>query len=110
MSSAWKIFWTPSRRSKKTRKGRSEFDADERTQVWVVYHLEILGEAANNLSTEVREAHPEIPWAKMIGMRNILAHRYFGIDRDIVWQVVERDLPEIKPAVERVYRKMVGGI
>jgi len=90
--------------------GRAAFDADERTQVWVVYHLEILGEAANNVSEKVQHAQSEIPWGKIIGMRNVLAHRYFGIDLDIVWQMVERDLPLIKPKVETLVRKLLGGV
>ena len=91
-----------------THEGRDAFNADERTQVWVVYHLEILGEAANNISAEILQAHPEIPWSKIIGMRNVLAHQYFGIDLDIVWQVIERDLPQIKPNIEDILKKLLG--
>ena len=90
--------------------GRAALEHDERTQVWIVYHLEILGEAANHISREIQQAHPEIPWGKIIGMRNILAHQYFGIDLDLVWKAVEQDLPIIKPAIERLYRKVVGGV
>lgn len=91
-----------------THEGQDAFVADERTQVWVVYHLEILGEAANNISAEIIQAHPEIPWNKIIGMRNVLAHQYFGIDLEIVWQVVERDLPQIKPNIENILKKLLG--
>ncbi len=90
--------------------GRGVFDIDDRTQVWVVHHLEILGEAANNISSETQKAHPEIYWSKIIGMRNVLAHQYFGIDLDIVWQVVEFDLPLIKPKIETLLRQLMGGI
>lgn len=92
---------------KYSREGRTAVEADERTQVWIVYHLEILGEAANNISRAVQKAHPEIPWGKIIGMRNILAHQYFGIDVDLVWKAVEQDLPGLRPAIEHIYRELV---
>ncbi|MEN6611233.1 MAG: HepT-like ribonuclease domain-containing protein [Methanoregulaceae archaeon] len=62
-------------------------------QVWVIHHLEILGEAARGISPEFRKGHPDITWSDIIGMRNVLVHHYFGIDRDAVWKVVEHDLP-----------------
>lgn len=73
-----------------------------RTSAWL--------EAANNISAEIQKAHPEIPWSKIIGMRNVLAHQYFGIDLDIVWQVVELDLPQIKLKIETVLRKLIGSV
>jgi uncharacterized protein with HEPN domain len=75
------------------RDGRAAFEADERTQVWMVHHIQIIGEAARALSEDFRSEHPEIPWAQIVGMRHILVHDYFGIDLDEVWSVVERDLP-----------------
>ncbi len=77
-------------------KGREAFEEDELIQTWVVHHLEIIGEAASRLGAGFRTVHPEVPWAQIIAMRNVLAHEYFGIDPDEVWQVVERDLPELK--------------
>jgi uncharacterized protein with HEPN domain len=79
--------------TKYTSQGRVVFDESELVQTWVVHHLEIIGEAARSISPEFKDVHPEIPWKQISGMRNILIHIYFGIDRDIVWAVVERDLP-----------------
>ena len=59
------------------------------------HHLQIIGEAASKLSEEFRDAHREIAWPQIVAMRNVIAHEYFGIDLDTVWQVVERDLPEL---------------
>lgn len=73
---------------------------NELVQVWIIYHLQVIGEAARALSDEIREAHPDVPWAQIIGMRNILAHRYFGIDEDIVWTAVANDLPDLKQKVK----------
>jgi uncharacterized protein with HEPN domain len=74
-------------------RGAVAFRKDELIQTWVLHHIQILGEAAAKLSDEFQEKHPEIPWFKIIGMRNILVHDYFSIDIEAVWSVVENDLP-----------------
>ena len=60
-----------------TSAGKAAFAIDEMIQVWVVHHLQILGEAANMISKELIEQYPKIPWRKVIGMRNVLVHHYF---------------------------------
>lgn len=85
-----------------TAAGRSAFDADELIQNWVVHHLEIIGEACTRLSADLRERNPEIPWRGYIGMRNILAHQYFGIDLDPVWIAATAELAGLKAAVSRI--------
>jgi uncharacterized protein with HEPN domain len=84
--------------------GRSEadFKGDELLQTWVVYHLQIIGEAARKLSDDLCEAHPEIPWAQIVAMRNILVHDYFAVDVDEVWAVVNRDLSGLKKKISAV--------
>jgi uncharacterized protein with HEPN domain len=77
-------------------KGRTVFEAEELIQVWFLRHLQIIGEASRALSSDLKDNHPEIPWAKIIGMRHILMHDYFGIDLPLVWNVVERELPDLK--------------
>ena len=77
-------------------RGRAAFEQDEMIQVWIIHHIQIIGEAARSLSPSIRERHPEVPWALVVGMRNILVHDYFGIDLDEVWAVVERDLPVLR--------------
>jgi len=77
-------------------RGKDFFYQDEMAQVWVIHHLQILGEAVRGISPEFRAEFPDIPWSEIIGMRNILIHHYFGIDRDAVWKVVEHDLPVLK--------------
>jgi len=74
-------------------RGVDVFRKDELIQTWILHHIQILGEAAARLSDEFQEKHPEIPWFKIIGMRNILIHDYFSIDINAVWSVVENDLP-----------------
>jgi uncharacterized protein with HEPN domain len=77
-------------------RGRVVFETDQLVQVWMVHHLEILGEACRAVTAELRAAHPEVPWAAIVGMRNVLAHDYFGIDLAEVWSTVERDLPPLR--------------
>jgi uncharacterized protein with HEPN domain len=77
-------------------RGREYFYDDEMAQVWVIYHLQIIGEAVRGISSEFRTVNPGVPWSDIIGMRNILIHHYFGIDQDAVWNVVEDDLPALK--------------
>jgi uncharacterized protein with HEPN domain len=74
-------------------RGEDVFRKDELIQTWILHHIQILGEAAARLSDEFQEKHPEIPWFKIVGMRNILVHDYFSIDINAVWSVVENDLP-----------------
>ena len=77
-------------------------DSDELVQIWVVHHLMIIGEACRGLSAEFRAAHPEDVWALAAGLRNVIVHEYFGIDLEIVWGVIERDLPALKKLVQEM--------
>lgn len=81
--------------------GRAVFETDELVQVWIVHHLQVIGEAAAKLDPKTRVGS-SAPWAGIIGMRNILVHRYFGIDLDAVWQVVKRDLDSLEAEVRRL--------
>lgn len=85
---------------KYTHHGRKEFENQELIQTWVIHHIEIVGEVARRISPELAEAHPEVPWAQIVAMRNVLAHDYFGIDIERVWNAVERDLPDLRRQVQ----------
>jgi uncharacterized protein with HEPN domain len=63
---------------------RSEFEDDKKTVHAVVRNLEVIGEAVKAVPPEVRDRHPQVPWQRIAGLRNILIHHYFGIDIDIV--------------------------
>lgn len=73
--------------------GRDGFFRDRRTQDAVVRNLEIVGEAAKRISVATRDSSPDIPWKVIAGMRDKLIHEYFGVNLEIVWLVVEKDLP-----------------
>lgn len=74
---------------------RDAFGADRKTQYAVVRALEILGEAASRVSVETQQLHDDIPWRQIVGMRTLLAHEYFRVDVDTVWDVVTSDLPTL---------------
>jgi uncharacterized protein with HEPN domain len=83
-------------------KGKAEFLKDELIQNWFLRHLQIIGEAACSISEEVKAKSTIIPWDKIMGMRHILVHDYFAIDTDIVWDVVEKDLPALKSEIQKL--------
>ena len=65
---------------------------------------EIIGEASNNIPEVFRQEHPHIPWKRMIGLRNIVIHEYFGVDLTIIWEIITKNLGETKPAVVEVLK------
>jgi len=81
---------------------RADLEKDEMLALSLVRLLEIIGEAAGDISEEYRGKHPDIPWKKMIGLRNRLIHGYFDIDLDIVWDTVEGDLPPLIAELEKL--------
>src|SRR5207253_9729860 len=83
-------------------KSRPDLNADEKLSLALVRLLEIVGEAATQVSAQTREAHPEIPWREISGTRNRLSHGYFDVDLDIVWAIVTSDLPPLIQALEKV--------
>jgi uncharacterized protein with HEPN domain len=87
-----------------TRDGRDFFFADAKTQDAVMRNIEIIGEATKNISATLKSAHADIPWKQIAGMRDTLIHRYFGVKLDLVWQVVEDDLPGFKTRVETILK------
>jgi uncharacterized protein with HEPN domain len=77
----------------------TEFLNDRKTQKAVVKNIEIIGEAAKNVPDEIKATYPEIPWRVIAGMRDRLAHGYFGIDYVIVWDVVENRLIDLRDSI-----------
>lgn len=86
--------------------GKEAFENDELIQNWMVNHITVIGEACRSLPSDFQAHHSNVPWADIIGMRNILVHHYFGIDTDAVWSVVEKDIPELKMNIEAIIKKM----
>ena len=72
------------------------FLADDKTTDAVVRNLEIIGEATRQLPDDYREAHPELPWAQMAGLRNRIVHDYAAIDLELIWEIVQHSLPALR--------------
>lgn len=81
---------------------RQDFERDELLQSWFLRHLQIIGEAARAIPEDIRALAPDIPWRQIAGMRNVLVHGYFEVDTDLVWDAATRDVPKLKPAIERL--------
>src|SRR4051794_35803248 len=81
-------------------RGRQAFEDDPLIQSWITTHIQYIGEAARSLSADFRRRHTRWPWKEMIGMRHALVHRYFSINADLVWSVVEKDLQPLKRQIQ----------
>lgn len=82
--------------------GRELFLGDELIRVWIIHHIQVIGEAARRLSPGFRSLHDDVPWSEIVAMRNILVHDYFGIDENEIWLAVEHDLPELRRQIELI--------
>ncbi len=81
---------------------RDSFQSDEKTTDAVVRNLEIIGEAAGRLSEDFTDRHSEIEWLKIIGLRNRIVHEYFGVDLQIIWQILKKDIPAFKASLKNI--------
>ena len=81
---------------------KEAFASDDRTVDAVVRNLEVIGEAVKQLPPALRAREPGVDWQKIAGLRDILIHQYFGIDTDILWDVVQSKLPTLEGAVSRL--------
>jgi len=86
-------------------KGREAFEDDELIQNWILHHLQVIGEAARAISEELKDEHDEMPWQQIVGMRHILVHRYFEVDIDLIWSVVEDDVPVLKQQIDLILKE-----
>jgi len=79
-----------------------DFLLDKKTINAVVRSIEIIGEAANHIPKSVKDNSPDIPWKEIVGMRNKIAHEYFGINNKIVWDTAKRYLPKLRTQMKKL--------
>ncbi len=83
-----------------------EFRKDKKTQDAVIRNIEIMGEATKKLSEDMRKDYPNIPWKNIAGTRDKLIHNYFGVNIDIIWSIVQIEIPSLLPKIERIYQNL----
>jgi uncharacterized protein with HEPN domain len=82
-----------------------EFLKDKKTQDAVVRNIEIIGEATKNISTSIKKKYPDVPWSGMARTRDKIIHFYFGVNYDIVWDVVKDELPNVVKEIRGILKK-----
>ncbi|MBS3817325.1 MAG: DUF86 domain-containing protein [Candidatus Thermoplasmatota archaeon] len=83
-----------------------EFKTDEKTMDAVLRNLEVIGEAVKNLPDEIKENNQGIDWKGISGLRDILSHAYFGVDDEIIWDIIQNKIPELEEKIEELRKKV----
>jgi len=79
-----------------------DFQQDDKTASAVIRKFEIIGEASRNISDNIKQRHPEVPWREMAGMRDRLIHGYFGVDYNLVWSTIKNRLPIARQMIQKI--------
>ncbi len=87
-------------------RNKEEFLKDRTIQDATVRRLEIIGEATKNIPLNIKEKHPEMEWKKVAGTRDIIIHTYFVVDLDLVWDIINKDIPILKKQIEKIKREL----
>jgi uncharacterized protein with HEPN domain len=72
----------------------------------VLRNIEIIGEAAKNIPAGMRKSHPEIPWTRIIGLRNIVIHEYASVDIETIWKIIKENLPGVEPQLKGISKEL----
>jgi uncharacterized protein with HEPN domain len=88
--------------------GREAFMQSQLIQEAVIRNFEVMGEAVRRVSDTTKQHHPHIPWQKISAFRNVLIHDYDAVDINRVWEIVEHELPVLKPQIEAIVRQRDG--
>ena len=86
---------------------KSTFLNNTKTQDAIIRRIEIIGEASKNVPKYIKAKYPEIPWKKIAGMRDILTHEYFGVDLNLTWNVVQKELPKLEKQIKNALKDLI---
>ncbi len=87
-------------------KTEEDFFGSVQLQDAVIRRVEIIGEAVKNIPRKIKEGYPEVPWKEIAGMRDIIVHEYFGIDLELTWEVVRKDVPDLKKKILTIKKNL----
>jgi len=87
---------------------KEKFTENGQAQDAVICRIQVIGEAVKNLPVDLRKRYPHIHWSKATGMRDVMVHDYFGIDKNIVWKTIKNDLPIFYKEIKKVYNELGG--
>jgi len=87
-------------------KAKEDFLNSIQLQDAVIRRIEIIGEAVKNIQEEIKKSYQDIPWKKIAGMRDILIHEYFGVDLELTWEVVKKDIPDLKRKISKIKKNL----
>ncbi len=85
---------------------KENFSKNKDVQDAIIRRIEIIGEAIKNISEKTKKKYPETEWKKIAGTRDVLIHSYFSVDIDLVWEIVQRDLPILKKQIKDILNKI----
>lgn len=85
---------------------KEKLENNQKLKDSIVRRLEIIGEAVKNIPDDFREKYPEVPWKKIAGFRDIIIHTYFDIDSDILWDIIKKDLPDLKQNIQKIKKEL----
>lgn len=92
-----------------TGRERARFMSSRLVQDAVVRNLQTLTESSQRLSEATKSLEPAVPWRELSGFRNVVVHGYLGLDLEVIWSVVERELPPLRAAIDRLASSVAGG-
>lgn len=86
--------------------GKTAFFENELIATWIIHHLQIIGEAVRSISEDFKLNYPQTPWLKIADFRNLIVHEYFRIDLQIIWSIVENQLPQLKEQIKTILQEI----
>ncbi len=84
----------------------TEFMSNSMMRFACIKQMEIIGEASNHISEEIKSKFTDIEWAQIVGMRNVFVHEYFGVDTNLVWEIIKNDIPDLKEKISMVFSSL----